>query len=201
MTYVEPPKHATALLKRLGPQNAALAGDLWERYQFGQSRRWYWGQVVQAILRANELHLVLRGVIVGWLTLYVLSRITAPFNRQVMGTWALDWLIVHLGSNPFVMWFAVTWSFPAEIVRYILAGWIVGKTHPSCRRIAVSGFLITVLLLSGIRTVELFKLHEKAYGPFDRFAVVTLACGALDPLVIIAGGWIANSSRRRREVA
>ena len=46
-----PPKLASWLLKRCGSpiHGESLEGDLFEQYQEGRSRAWYWGQVTAAI--------------------------------------------------------------------------------------------------------------------------------------------------------
>ncbi len=49
MTTREPPRLALALLERLVPDSAFLAGDLTEEYQRGQSRCWLWWEVLGAI--------------------------------------------------------------------------------------------------------------------------------------------------------
>jgi hypothetical protein len=45
-----PPRIATWLLERLGPgyRNESLVGDLFEEYQLGHTRAWYWHQAVVA---------------------------------------------------------------------------------------------------------------------------------------------------------
>lgn len=49
MTTREPPRLALALLERLVPDGAFLAGDLTEEYQRRPSRIWLWWQVLGAI--------------------------------------------------------------------------------------------------------------------------------------------------------
>ena len=49
MTTREPPRRALALLERLVPDGAFLAGDLTEEYQRRPSRGWLWWQVLGAI--------------------------------------------------------------------------------------------------------------------------------------------------------
>jgi len=44
-----PPAFATLLLRRFGPENEALSGDLAEAYAAGKSAWWYWGQVLAVI--------------------------------------------------------------------------------------------------------------------------------------------------------
>jgi hypothetical protein len=52
MRRLEPPSTATWLLEHLTPgeRNEALAGDLLEEFRNGRSARWYWRQVVMAIV-------------------------------------------------------------------------------------------------------------------------------------------------------
>jgi hypothetical protein len=49
-----PPSLATWLLERFihGEENEALAGDLLEEFNRGRSARWYWYQVLVAMLAA-----------------------------------------------------------------------------------------------------------------------------------------------------
>jgi len=49
MTNRPPPTLATALLDWFGADDPALAGDLVERYQSGESRWWYWRQALSII--------------------------------------------------------------------------------------------------------------------------------------------------------
>jgi hypothetical protein len=49
MTTHEPPRLALALLERLVPDSACLAGDLIEQYERRPSRSWLWWQVLGAI--------------------------------------------------------------------------------------------------------------------------------------------------------
>jgi hypothetical protein len=63
MTNAVPPRIATWLLERLGPdyRNESLVGDLFEEYQQGRTRGWYWREAVIAICigRATILRRIL----------------------------------------------------------------------------------------------------------------------------------------------
>jgi hypothetical protein len=63
MTTRVPPRLATWLLEHLGSsyQNESLLGDLFEEYQLGRTRAWYWRQTAVAILlgRVRRLHVTL----------------------------------------------------------------------------------------------------------------------------------------------
>ena len=52
MKQTEPPAIATWMLEHLSPEdgNEALAGDLLEEFQIGRTSRWYWRQVLAAIV-------------------------------------------------------------------------------------------------------------------------------------------------------
>jgi hypothetical protein len=65
MSLRTPPRVATWLLKRFGPeyQRDSLLGDLFEEYQRGRSRAWYWRQAGAALLPKVAPGLVLRVLI------------------------------------------------------------------------------------------------------------------------------------------
>jgi hypothetical protein len=52
MTSPRSPRFALALLERVVPDSAPLAGDLLEEFARGRSRAWVWKQVVAAVLHA-----------------------------------------------------------------------------------------------------------------------------------------------------
>ena len=89
----QPPKLATWLLIRLGcsPENEAILGDLYERYQTHSSPAWYWRQVFVAILesffkeawqrRNGSVSTIAVGLSVLAGTWFVLESLAAPqFN-------------------------------------------------------------------------------------------------------------------------
>jgi len=188
----QPPPLATALLKRFGPENDALAGDLREAYVAGKPGWWYWSQVLVAVARTNDRALILRGVLVGWVVLIAFSRVLQPFNQGVLGTRVLDWLIVNLGSHPFVMLYAVVlWYLPVRCAGLLLSGFVVGRLHQSGRRVAVFAFMTTVLVRSAWVTTYLFKLSRVLKSDNPQFTLLTIMAGAL-PLLILAGGAMAR---------
>jgi len=186
-----PPRLATALLKRFGPHNDALAGDLREAYLAGKSAWWYWRQVLTVIATTNDRLLIVRGVLVGWITLFVFSHLIQPFNRDVMNTRVLDWLIIHLGSHPFVMLYAVVlWYLPYQMTAYLLSGWVVGRLHRSSRSLAVFAFMTTVLVQSAWATTRWFKAMTVVYNA-NPYLALQLASAAL-PLLILLGGSLSR---------
>jgi len=65
MSFRTPPRVATWLLKRFGPgyRRDSLLGDLFEEYQRGRSRAWYWRQTGAALLPQVALGMALRVLI------------------------------------------------------------------------------------------------------------------------------------------
>lgn len=83
MTVRSPPRIATWLLRHLGPiyRRDSLVGDLFEEFQRGRTRGWYWHQTLIAVVLGARiqvptlvLNVVLRvlielGVVVGGIAL------------------------------------------------------------------------------------------------------------------------------------
>jgi len=68
MNSAQPPRLAAWILKHFGPKfnNEALAGDLWEGFQQGRSKAWYWRQVLATVRWGWLLYALLVSVLVGW---------------------------------------------------------------------------------------------------------------------------------------
>lgn len=197
----EPPKLAIALLKHLSTADA-LAGDLNEAYGAGKSAWWYWWQVLSAVLfyHPRETLLLARGVVVGWIVLIALRSVVVPINVVVMGRWALDWFIVHLGSHPFVMlWATELWMRPLQAVAFVVCGWIVSRTHRQSRWIVVSTFMATVLVRTAWVTSSslAWQRHIYAYNPYQGVEIGFIAL----PLLILVGGWLERPRETQRIVA
>jgi hypothetical protein len=191
-----PPTLATALLGWFGPDGPAVAGDLVERYQSGESRWWYWRQTIAAISTTNDRWLIVRGVIVGWVTWRVFWSIVGPFNRDIMGTRILDALIVNLGSHPFVMFYAVVlWYRPMGLLGFLVSGWVVARFHRSCRSMAVFAFLTMVLVRQAWVETGMWRNSLRAYGRYPAYPVWEIGLAALMPFAIIAG--LALNARGR----
>ena len=69
MNSAKPPRLAAWILQHFGPEfnNEALAGDLWEAFQQGRSKAWYWRQVLAAVRWRRLLYALLGSAFVGWL--------------------------------------------------------------------------------------------------------------------------------------
>jgi len=93
MTANTPPRLATWLLTRVAGWNDALVGDLLEEYERRQSARWYWGQVLLAVLVCTSRQVLLIALVA---TLYFAGRLIAiPGARNV-----LESLMTQRASGP-----------------------------------------------------------------------------------------------------
>jgi len=196
-----PPKLATAILKHLSTDDA-LAGDLREQYASGKSASWYWLQVLSLIIVGEPRHsvLVVRGVLVGLITFRVGRVVADPISDLVMGRWVLDWLIVHLGSHPFVMLWAVQlWMRPLQAATYLICGWVVAKTHQRSAPIVLSVVMALLLVRAALLTVQWLAHQWHTYGRIA-YPGVEIAFTAL-PLLVLVGGWIAIRSEPRTQTA
>ena len=151
---------------------------------------WYWRQVIAAILTTNDRILIARGVIVGWATLWGFRVITGGINHDFAES-SLNWLILNLGSHPFVMLWAVALSGqPFQIAAYLLSGWVVGRFHRRCSNMAVFAFMATVLVRSAWTTTHWSTNQQRVYDQVA-FPVWMAAFGAL-PIIILVGGTFAQ---------
>src|SRR5690348_10856004 len=113
MTSQPPPRLATWLLQRClhGRHAESLIGDLFELYQGGRSRGWYWRQVLAAIFadivdaaRASGRSLI-AAVVVGWIAILLWREINAVLVSHIGDVyWLLRRLGVDRGESYFLVW-------------------------------------------------------------------------------------------------
>jgi hypothetical protein len=97
-----PPRIATSLLERLGPgyRNESLAGDLFEEYQQGRTRAWYWRQTLVAVCigRAASLRRLLPRLAASALLRFLaeaagllgVMALTQQFRQACASGWMLN---------------------------------------------------------------------------------------------------------------
>jgi hypothetical protein len=75
MNSAKPPRLAAWILLHFGPQvnSDALAGDLWEAFQQGRSKAWYWRQVLAAVRWRRLLYLLLLSALVAWCMMWTVD--------------------------------------------------------------------------------------------------------------------------------
>ena len=86
MNSANPPRLAAWILQHFGPQvnSDALAGDLWEAFTQGQSKAWYWRQVLAAVRWRWLLFALLFSALMGWwLTSPILRPTRSLLSRSI----------------------------------------------------------------------------------------------------------------------
>ncbi len=198
-----PPRVATFILGRLGPQNDVLVGDLTEEYLRRQSVSWYWRQVLVAV----ALHLVadvrghwliaLRGTLIGLLLLLALGWTVAPISAG-LHRWVLRYMWgvnMQFQIGSFIHW---TLWFPASIV----AGWIVARLHQRHQATAVLGLVLTLGLFAVCNERFYFlvrnSLTHERFVPYLMFYLLGHAVGMAGVLV---GGFMQPITAHRAELS
>jgi hypothetical protein len=133
MTQRTPPKLAAAFLRWFGPQRPALAGDLVERYQSGESRLWYWRQVVAGIAIGawRDSHERI-WVAIGTVSAAVMLVSTADVITASGRSWLLYQVLQPAAwSHPLlarhgliVLWITDVAPFAAAA---LFSGWVIGR--------------------------------------------------------------------------
>ena len=190
-----PPKLAAAVLKRLGPGNDALAGDVLEQFREGRSRLWLWRQVFGAVLRGivadvrSHPVLTLRGVILGFVLIYVASNavfaaLRLPeelFTRGIIRGLYLNGYAPPDWVRLFRVW---PWIGLWKSVIYFCAAWIVARTHRPCALAAVFGNLLVGQVSNTLYFYTQLMLPQRSMS-LEQLVVDLML---LYPLAIVAGG-------------
>lgn len=135
MTERVPPRLATALLKRFGSDGRALAGDLLERYRLGETRWWYWRQVLGGIgiglwRNSSERIWVAIGTVIGAMLLVSTADVVTASARswllyQVIqpAAWSHPLLARH---GLMVLWLTDVAPFA---VTALFSGWVIARLN------------------------------------------------------------------------
>ena len=98
---MNPPRLATWLLRRCGPANDALLGDLLEEYREGRSARWYWRQVVIAMFvgRSRYLPRLIISALAFVVGVLVATTFIEPVVDVVLRALSLDGRVTYADSG------------------------------------------------------------------------------------------------------
>lgn len=193
-----PPKLAAAVLRRLGPGNDALAGDLLEQFKEGRSRLWLCRQVCGALLRGivaeirSHPVLTLRGVILGGVLIYVVSSavftlLRLPeelFTRGVIRSLYLNGYTTPDWVRLFRLW---PWIGLWKSVVYFFAAWVTVRTHRRCALAVVFASLLVGQVSNTLYFYDQLTVPRR-YFSIEQLVVDLLL---LYPLAFIAGGLFA----------
>ena len=202
MTDRQLPRVATWLAHRLvpGPRRESLLGDLIEQYREGRSGRWYWRQVLVAIVVGNAHDLAahrllaLRALTIGWI-LYYLFSFPVTWAGGIAENWVGHQVIV---CEPTSFW-CQFWrnQLSVELLIYVAAavsGAIVARLHHTYRVAMLSLFTVSVLLFE-CGMIGWMVSQSVPPVPISRGALMlaNLTVIARPLSVFIGGMWAARS--------
>lgn len=141
-----PPRAARWLLNHFGcsANNAAVVGDLDERYRRGRTAAWYWQQALLTIVLSfvsevwRHKWLTLRALSIGW-SIFIISRYALSAIYQLFFTlavWSTSWR--H-------EWIPTTAQVLEVLLSGILSGWLIARLHREGPRTMVLAYMIFAL--------------------------------------------------------
>jgi len=180
MTSKRTPGIATWLLQHFGcgPDNEAMMGDLAERYRKGETRAWYWKQVMVAIALTGVRGPVLVGAVMGIVTCGF--SVAGNFARRDSH---------NLTPFPNVSTFLVAPLITFIVVRYWRKhGFTVEEVRGGLRRTAVA-YGIVFTLMTFVYAILWFSWDDGTFRGFPIFSegLPLLGFGAilLFPLMVL----------------
>jgi hypothetical protein len=197
VTDQQPPRFATWLLLRFASASRrdALAGDLHERFGHGESRWWYWRQVLTAVL-AETLedigsHKALTG---GTVTLVWIIMIA-----WVQGTWSVyatataRWPI--LNQSTFWLWYGgglqLIWCVGAGVTGWVVAR-LAGRHSATMICVALVALCPLTLWWGGPWLIRSFGTYHLYRLPQQVFAL-TVLLGM--PIALVMGGLLEKRAK------
>jgi hypothetical protein len=206
-----PPRLATAILRRFGPQNDALAGDLLERFQRRSSwTLWYWWQVgiairLEAVREIGRRPIAVTATVVfGWVVWWVLLYgVAFPIVLAVDHAYSLWRMRQGHDAQLFGQTFVYT-SLAIAIAAEAISAMVAVRAYRGHRpmlALLYAGFVV-------VRCVGWLTLNSIHYGPADplHFAINLrpFSIGAVVHLfpipsltALAAGMWAASRQEER----
>jgi hypothetical protein len=159
----QPPRIANWLLRTFGysPNNDAVIGDLNESYRQGRSRRWYWQQVIAAIISSaftevrSHKFIAVRAVILGLILLHAIGKLMFNLFGRLLAVslharFANEALFYE---GPLFSWIFLSLSIFIFIIG-IWSGWMVARFHKGQHAMVLLYGVATLLWLLGFAIIE-----------------------------------------------
>jgi hypothetical protein len=200
MRSAEPPRIARWILNHFGSSsnNAAVIGDLDERYHGGCSAAWYWHQVVVAIVVSvfkevwNHKILTLRAIVVGS-AVFVVSRygfrLTVGRTTHLADVWELLSALASWSRFWRHDWITLAAQIPEVVLSGVLAGWLVARLHRQSQKAMVLAY---ATYFAGAQIMWLLPefLRFRSYPFISEISFITLTT-----VGILVGGGVFSSRR------
>ena len=165
-----PPRLATWLLSRFGPANDALLGDLLEEYRAGRSARWYWRQVMMAMLvgRWTYLPRLLNSGVALAVGVLVAARFIEPVTDVILRALSLDGSVIYADAAARIAIAALAGIMLATPVLFYQLG-LAATGSKAGRWIAVRFAVVASGCFLGGVLLSHFVLFPSAWQFFARF--------------------------------
>lgn len=206
-----PPALALVLLNRLGPRDQSLVGDVYEEYDTGRSKAWFWRQVLAAVAygAAREIRRApMRAVVstaTGWM---VAAAVFLVGDRIADGLAGFFWQWSRQAAYAGGVW----WPFYVTALFVTYAGFAlsaaivarVNRERPAMllayvastfTLLSIAGLLLEILI---VRYVAVPLPHPLFYAVFTTLPFLWHSGILLVPLTMLLCGTMAM---RRTEVA
>jgi hypothetical protein len=200
-----PAKAAKWLLNHMGcsPNNAAVIGDLDERYRSGHSRGWYWRQVAMAIVISffketwNYKARALAAVLSGWSAIFLCYLLLRPVSPYLLGEVLPDSPLMYAVFTriPPASWAFYYKSIGSPVLDLVLrllmvclAGEVSGRTVGALFRVNRKPLLLAFALSVLLAAVWVFAAISLTDGP-PGFAWPVLAVGVVLLAGVLHGGF------------
>jgi hypothetical protein len=209
----QPPALAIVLLNRLGPREQSLVGDVFEEYDAGRSKAWFWRQVIAAVACAAVVDVrcaprrTAIAIMTGWLVaaaVFLLGDRIADglagffwqWNRQAAYADDVWWpfyvgaLLVTYGGFGLsaVVVARVNRHRPAMLLAYVAS---------TLTMLAVAGLVLEILIA---RYVAIPLPHPLFYAVFTTLPFLWHSGILLVPLTMLLSGTIAARHQRPSEL-
>jgi hypothetical protein len=197
MTELQPRPLATWLLRQFisGARNEPLIGDMVEEYRSGRSSRWYWKQVLVAILQNcfKDIHthrlLALRAVVMTFLVYHLLWIFVVNAAMMQIQS-AVFWIFV--GPNGLPGWPPYFDGLTRVLLTFasVITGWSVAKFH----RPHHSAMVLFCALMFPFLELPLFVADSLLYQTSLSDIVAMATFTILAVVGILIGGLVVHSA-------
>jgi hypothetical protein len=206
-----PPRLATALLRRFGPDDDAIKGDLLEGFQRRSgSKIWYWWQVGNAIrvmaVREIQMHPVgvavalTAGLLTRWVAWDYVAVPVLEAPARIYALWRFGYSVPYFG--PFAP--LIAWVIPS--LAEMIGSAVAVRLYRGYRPVLVLLYATTVfvrfmrhLTLNSVYYDAETNHYTVGFSPLGRIGIFGIASAWIAPFVaaLIGGMWSASSLQAR----
>lgn len=162
----QPPRMATTLLRRLGPADESLVGDLHEEFAAGRSGIWFWRQTIAA-LACGAIRDVRRfparaagAIVTGWAVaavVFLMGDMIADGLAWMLANWDRQ-ATAYRGREWWPFWLCTTF---VTYSGFALSAWVVARIHRrhAAMLLVYVAWNFAALFVTGLATEIVIRRH------------------------------------------